>query len=209
LPIFSLLDPDKQVVREVSQSATPVSQPPKPEVKPLQRSEPITPKYTSRSSFSTPSILDALKDEPTAASIDILSETNLNNMAPKQSARLFNQTELLEVWMKFVEVLEIPQLKSALTAREPIISENGHLEFELDTELQFNRFTSDVKPKLVSFLRRELQNDSIEIRFTISDGTSHQSAIPYTDEEKWNLLVSRYPDLAPLKSKFGLDFELY
>ena len=111
--------------------------------------------------------------------------------------------------MKFVAVMEIPQLKSALTAREPIITENGHLEFELDTELQFNRFTSDVKPKLVSFLRRELQNDSIEILFTISDGTGHVSAVPYTDEEKWNLLVSRYPDLAPLKSKFGLDFELY
>ena len=209
MSIFSLIDPDKQVVREASQSAPPVSQPPRPEAQPLQRSEPITPKYTSRGSFSTPSILDALKDAPKAEKEDILSETNLNNIGPKQSARLFNQTELVEAWMKFVAVMEIPQLKSALTAREPIITENGHLEFELDTELQFNRFTSDVKPKLVSFLRRELQNDSIEILFTISDGTGHVSAVPYTDEEKWNLLVSRYPDLAPLKSKFGLDFELY
>ena len=119
------------------------------------------------------------------------------------------QQELLQCWKVFVGTIEAPQLKSALSAREPSLNDRMQIEYELDTELQFNRLSLDLKPKLLGFLRRHFDNETIEIHFKISEGTSNQSEIPYTDEERWNLLVNRYPSLSGLKSKFGLDFEHY
>ena len=117
--------------------------------------------------------------------------------------------ELLEAWKSFVSTIEAPQLKSALSAREPVLTSQWQIKYELDTELQFNRLTLDLKPKLLGYLRRRFENEAIEILFTVSDGTGAQPGIPYTEEERWSLLVSRYPALATLKSKFGLDFEHY
>ena len=126
-----------------------------------------------------------------------------------KEAKSLSQQELTEAWKIFVSTIEAPQLKSALSAREPRLTNQTQIEYELDTELQFNRLTLDLKPKLVGYLRRNFENEAIEILFKVSESTDHQSDIPYTDEERWNLLVSRYPALAPLKSKFGLDFEHY
>ena len=90
-----------------------------------------------------------------------------------------------------------------------MLNDRTQIEYLLDTELQFNRITMDLKPKLLGFLRRHFDNEAIEIHFKISETTSNQANIPYTDEERWNLLVNRYPSLGGLKSKFGLDFEHY
>lgn len=91
--------------------------------------------------------------------------------------------------------------------REPILTEGWQVEYELDTELQLNRLTLDLKPKLLGFLRNRLRNEAIEIQFKISAGTDSKSNIPYTEAERWASLVEKYPALAMLKSKFGLDFE--
>ena len=103
---------------------------------------------------------------------------------------------------------DAPQLKSALSAREPHLAGNWQIEYELDTELQLNRLTLDLKPKLQGYLRRLFKNEAIEIQFKVSlHDVSQQPNIPYTDAERWNSLVERYPALSTLKSKFGLDFE--
>lgn len=79
--------------------------------------------------------------------------------------------------------------------------------YELDNELQMQRLTLDLKPKLLSYLRRHLNNDAIDIKFSVIPHTDTGSAVPYTDSEKWQVLVEKNPSLAYLKSKFGLDFE--
>jgi len=77
----------------------------------------------------------------------------------------------------------------------------------LETELQLNRLTDELKPKLLGYLRQRFQNEAIEIQFKISNHLNHAPNIPYTEAEKWSSLVEKYPALATLKSKFGLDFE--
>ena len=156
-----------------------------------------------------PSILDALKEEPKSDIKGNGVEDDGEQYLRKMAVLSFSRDELLEAWKSFVATIDAPQLKSALNAREPYLTGPGQIEFELDTELQFNRLTLDLKPKLLGYLRRRFENESIEILFTVSDGKGIQSGIPYTEEERWNLLVSRYPALATLKSKFGLDFEHY
>jgi DNA polymerase III subunit gamma/tau len=103
--------------------------------------------------------------------------------------------------------MEAPQLKSVLSVREPVLKDQWRVEYELDNELQLQRLTLDLKPKLLGYLRRQLNNESIDIIFTISAHQDKTTAQPYTDSEKWQALVEKYPALASLKSKFGLDFE--
>ncbi len=98
-------------------------------------------------------------------------------------------------------------MKSALSTREPVIKDHWIIGYELDNELQLQRLTLDLKPKMLGYLRRNLNNDLIEIAFSVLPQHDTESSIPYTDSEKWQALVEKYPSLAYLKSKFGLDFE--
>jgi len=163
----------------------------------------------NRGAFSTPSILDALKDDPKSENATLVAHDEGVTYSGKEERKTFTGAELIEAWKSFVSTIDAPQLKSALSARDPGLSGRWNVSYELDTELQYNRLTLDLKPKLLGYLRRKFGNEAIEINFTVSEGTNIQSGIPYTDEERWNLLVSKYPALASLKSKFGLDFEHY
>ena len=166
-----------------------------------------TRRAVGRDAFSTPSIMDALRNEPLTENRIESSEVAVNQYSTSETAYPFSQSELLEAWKTFVEKIDAPQLKSALGAREPHVTSDWQIEYDLDTELQYNRLALDIKPKLQSYLRQHFRNEAIEIQFKVSTSESNLPNIPYTDTERWALLVEKYPPLAGLKSKFGLDFE--
>ena len=202
LPIFVTLDPNKKITPLNIDNNQPVIANPVVE-------KPVPRKIVNRGAFSTPSILDALKDDPKSEKSDLIAQEDGVRYAANDAVKTFTEAELIEAWKNFVSTIDTPQLKSALSAREPGLSSQWKIDYELDTELQYNRLTLDLKPKLLGYLRRRFENEAIEIHFKVSEGTNIQSGIPYTDEERWNLLVTKYPALATLKSKFGLDFEHY
>ena len=207
LPIFSLIDPSKEVVSLKTGNSSQIVAPPKHIVAEPVSHHPTIRRFTGRESYSTPSILDALKDDVKAEDVGIVSEVAANQYSKNTLTHAFSQQELVDGWKNFVETIDFPQLKSALSIREPLLTNNWLIEYELDTELQLNRLTLDLKPKLLGFLRHKFRNDAIEIQFKVSGAVEHQSNIPYTDAERWALLAEKYPSLALLKSKFGLDFE--
>lgn len=136
-----------------------------------------------------------------------MAEVSEDKYAKDEIFHPFSQFELLEAWKVFVEKIDSPQLKSALGTREPNLTGEWQIEYDLDSELQLNRLALELKPKLIGYLRRQFRNDAIEIQFKVSANSGNQYNIPYTDAERWLLLVEKYPALANLKSKFGLDFE--
>jgi DNA polymerase-3 subunit gamma/tau len=114
---------------------------------------------------------------------------------------------LNESWKIFVEDINAPQLKSALSIRLPQLHENWKILYELDNELQNQRITLELKPQLLGFLREQFRNELIEIEFNIIENIDFKPDIPYTDAEKWHALAEKYPALIALKNKFGLDFQ--
>ena len=151
--------------------------------------------------------MDALRDEPKKEEKGSLFDTSVSSNVGQVAENSFSDQELLEAWKSFVDSIEAAQLKSALSAREPVLAEKWQVQYELDSELQLNRLTLDLKPKLLGFLRETFKNERIEIQFKVSVNTIQQTRTPYTEAERWDLLVEKYPALAALKSKFGLDFE--
>jgi hypothetical protein len=201
------MDPAKDRGRSKSINSVQIIAPSKPVVTEPVNQYQVKQKVTGRNSYSTPSILDALKDDVKTDDTGNTSEIDADQLARNETDHPFSHTELLDAWKNFVSTIDAAQLKSALGAREPILTEGWQIEYELDTELQLNRLALDLKPKLLGYLRTRLRNDAIEIQFMISDSIDSKSNTPYTEAERWTSLVEKYPALAMLKSKFGLDFE--
>jgi DNA polymerase-3 subunit gamma/tau len=206
LPIFSKVEPSKSTKSNISAT---VAQPEvqKPTITEHVTHRPTTRRVSGRDAFATPSISGALREDSTLNDVDSSYKSDENPSASVSEVKPFTHAKLVEVWKIFVGKIEAPQLKSALSSRDPNLNEGWRIEYELDTELQLQRLILELKPKLLGFLRRELSNESIEIEFLISTHSDDKHSVPYTESEKWQALVEKYPALATLKSKFGLDFE--
>lgn len=95
-----------------------------------------------------------------------------------------------------------PNLKSTLT-QVPELKDNFELYLEIDNSIQNNIITS-IKPRLVSFLRKELKNSKIELTVKVTENIKNK--IIYTDNDKFEEMAKKNPSLKILKQKFNLDF---
>ena len=147
----------------------------------------------------------------------MLSENNLSGVSEPASGsvkeqgdikeQLFDSEQLTKAWKEFAETVEAAQLNSALTVREPLLLDNFIVSYNLDNEVQSNRIVSDLKPKLLAHLHRVLRNELITVVFIVSENKQEILNKPYTNQEKFNTLASKYPVLHVMKQRFGLEFE--
>ncbi len=154
--------------------------------------------------LSTPSISGMLNgdhlDTAASGSPQVSSKANLN-LQP------FNAEELTNTWKVFAETVDAAQLRSALSVREPMLNENFVVTYSLDNEVQRQRITLDVKPKLLAHLHKYLHNDQITVDFNVTENLEEIMNKPYTNQEKFNALAARYSILNAMKQRFGLDFD--
>ncbi|MCK5730282.1 MAG: hypothetical protein KAH68_04370 [Draconibacterium sp.] len=116
----------------------------------------------------------------------------------------FSKDDLELKWKSFLTQLnDRPNLKSTL-AHVPELKENSVLFLEIDNSIQYNLITS-IKPKLVSFLKKELRNSKIELIIEVRENIKNK--IIYTDNDKFDEMSKKNPNLKLLKQKFNLDFE--
>lgn len=118
-----------------------------------------------------------------------------------------DQDQLIKAWRNFADTVDAPQLKSALSVREPVLRDNSVIEYTLDNDVQNQRIIMDLKPKLLAHLSSILHNDHITIEFCVKENLQEIMNKPYTDQEKFNALSAKYPILGLMKQRFGLDFE--
>ncbi len=95
-----------------------------------------------------------------------------------------------------------PNLQSTLSGL-PEIGENFELILEIENTVQED-LISNIKPELVSWLRVELKNSSIQLTTVITEKV--KGRVIYTDAEKYDELLKLNPSLALLRQKFNLDF---
>lgn len=116
----------------------------------------------------------------------------------------YTAEQLQEKWMAYLSTLEDrPNLKTTLS-RTPEIQPDGMLLLTIENHIQ-DELVKGIKPQLVSWLRRELKNSSIDLALRVAESDTRKFA--YTDGEKFEEMLSKNPDLALLKQRFNLDFE--
>ena len=64
----------------------------------------------------------------------------------------------------------------------------------------------EVKNELLAFLRKNLENSSIDLEIFVEENVDNTKLF-YTDDDKFKRLNEKNPNLNVLKQKFNLDFE--
>ncbi len=155
--------------------------------------------------LSTPSISGMLNGN----NLSVVSEPGSALLKEKGviKEQAFDTDQLIKAWKEFADTVDAAQLRSALSVREPFLTDNFKISYNLDNEVQRQRIILDLKPKLLAYLNTALHNDQISIEFNVTENLEDIMNKPYTDQEKFNSLVTKYPVLGIMKQRFGLDFE--
>ena len=115
----------------------------------------------------------------------------------------FTQEQLQEKWTEFLARLEDrPSIKATLST-VPKIQEDFSLLLEIDNRIQDDMLV-EIRPELVSFLRKELRNSKINLKTVVTDIVREK--VIYSDVEKYQAMAGKNPNLALLKQKLNLDF---
>lgn len=207
LPVFDRASLYTAPLKEESiplPTTTPVPDAKSPPVSRMSDSERRS-RYLHTENLSTPSISGMLSGKNLAG----IAEPSQDLLKEKGSVpeRPFDLRQLVKAWKEFAETVDAAQLKSALSVRDPELNENLNICYNLDNEVQYQRITQDLKPKLLAFLSRELHNEQINLEFIVSENIQEINNKPYTNQEKFNVLLSKYPIVGTMRQRFGLDFE--
>ncbi len=151
----------------------------------------------------TPSIKMALKGQ-FADDKQQLSAIEQHKMFSKaDETEFFTEEELKEKWNAFLPRLDDrPSLKATLSIL-PEIKEDFTLVLPIDNRIQ-DELLVNVKPELVSWLRKELRNSKIKLKTVVTD--IKREKVIYSDVEKYQAMANKNPNLALLKRTLNLDF---
>ncbi|MCK9639235.1 MAG: hypothetical protein M0R39_04940 [Prolixibacteraceae bacterium] len=174
-----------------------------PTDQPTYKESKIRNKHTEN--LSTPSISGMLNGGKVSEVAEPGTKGSKAEINPKEQP--FEASQLIVAWKTFAESVDAAQLKSALSVREPILKEDFNIVYSLDNELQRQRITMDLKPKLLAYLHTALHNEKIRVEFIVTENKEEIQNRPYTNQEKFNALAAKYPLLGSMKQKFGLDFD--
>jgi DNA polymerase-3 subunit gamma/tau len=122
-----------------------------------------------------------------------------------QPSEEFNSHSFEKAWNEFKDSLKgegtrvISMFKSVTTE----VENDQNIKIHLSNAAQKDLFVQNYKQKLATFLKNRFKSQEIDIE-TVVD-LSETNEILYSDEQKYNHLVSKYPGLKDLKKAFNLD----
>lgn len=125
------------------------------------------------------------------------------------NAREFSQDELEEKWKEFTGKIKAdkPRMAIALNSKPPLLKPGFIVEVKLENSTLQDDFVLNVKAQLQSFLRKELQNDTLALSLTVEEIADDGKKKMYTAEEKFQHLSLKNPSLTKLKQQFNLELE--
>ena len=152
--------------------------------------------------MSTPSIKRALRGE--FEDEKQISAKEQHQLYSKEGeVEPFDEDALKEKWTNFLKTLDDrPNLKATLS-EPPKIQKDYSLLLEIDNRIQ-DELIANIRPELVSFLRKELRNSRISMKTLITE--VKREKVIYSDIERYQAMAGKNPDLAYLKKKLNLDF---
>jgi hypothetical protein len=178
-----------------------------PEVKPRKgeaysgKHSPVIEKPTK--SFS---IKNIISEERKAAENDLRSASESEVREENGDAfKEFNAANFEKTWSEFTSHIKgdgtriISMFKSIKTEVE-----NDHIiRLHLTNAAQKDLFVHNYRQKLLGFLNKRFLMKDIDIE-TVVDPTETNELL-YSDEQKYNYLVSKYPELKDFRKAFNLD----
>jgi DNA polymerase-3 subunit gamma/tau len=112
---------------------------------------------------------------------------------------------LAAAWQDFTDSLkgEGPRIISMFKSVIPELEEDNTIKIHLTNAAQKDIFIQNYKQRLSGFLRSRFRVTELEIETSVD--LSENNEILYTDEQKYNYLQSKYPELKEFRKAFNLD----
>ena len=133
-------------------------------------------------------------------------ETEINNSESQSEQRTeFSAEAFGSAWLDFIDQLKgegtriVSMFKTIITEVESDMS----IKIHLANAAQKDTFILNYRQRLITFLESRFIMPQLDIE-TVVD-VSEETEMLYTDDQKFNYLISKYPALKDLKKTFNLD----
>jgi len=172
---------------------------------PAAASAPRDEKIQGKRSFSVKDII--AEDQDTYSKN---GESEIVTTSEKQDIKtteVFTPEKFTSVWNEFTEEVKSdgPRIASMFKSIRPEVLGDNSIILHLSNAAQCDLFVQNYKQRMIVFIERRFSNNAPDIK-AIVDQTESEGII-YSDEQKYNYLVSRYPTLKEIRKSFNLDFE--
>ena len=157
----------------------------------------------SANKVDTPSVKKALKGVFNDEVKQISAKEQHEMYSKSEETEKFTQEQLAKKWNEYLPRLnDRPNLKTTLSA-VPQLQDDYTLILEIDNTIQ-NDAIDTIRPDLVSWLRKELRNSSINLKTVVTEIAREK--VIYSDTEKYEAMAKKNPNLALLRRTLNLDF---
>ncbi len=115
--------------------------------------------------------------------------------------------DLKKYWSLFAEKYKAEGRSSEyviLGNRELNLEEDYTIKLHLDNLVQVDQLNA-FKPELLDYLRKSLSNSLIMLELSVMDKPLERK--PYSQSEKLQHMIEKYPIVAELKKRLGLDMD--
>jgi len=153
---------------------------------------------------STPSITSILNKEKKT---EQENENNPSSTLTTYASIPFTQQSLELVWSKYANDLKAQgkiNMATSLMGRKPLLKEAANIEFTVTNKTQ-EEVINDNKTNFLDYLRKELNNYSIQLELKMT--TLEEKANLYTATDRYKFLLEKNPQLEKLRQTFDLDLE--
>jgi DNA polymerase-3 subunit gamma/tau len=132
---------------------------------------------------------------------------DMGEITKSSSNDTIEQNDLNQAWAELTEkFVKQQRLYVALKANNPQMIDNRNAELKV-TNKSLEQALVKLQSRIVSFLRKELQNSGFELKIQVEKSNDNENSnFLYTDRDKYKYLVQKNPKLEDLKNTFDLDF---
>jgi DNA polymerase-3 subunit gamma/tau len=134
------------------------------------------------------------------------SQNNISIISNNLPSKSFTQQALEDVWGRYANDLKAKRanLASSLLSKQPVLKDEATIEFTINNKALEESINED-KMNFLGFLRKELNNYSIQLNLVMVQ--SEEKANLYTATDRYKHLAEKNPNINKFRQTFDLDIE--
>jgi DNA polymerase-3 subunit gamma/tau len=156
---------------------------------------------------STSGLRSAKKVVDTKSEADQQVAQNLANLLTKEAKPISLEALQIE-WHALAQSYKKANLINKFVMMDrPIDLQGNMIHIKVENEVQVQQFNESIRLEILQALRTSMENFNLDIELVVMPQESSDKKMLYTQSDKYDFLVAKYPILAEMKQKFGLDHE--
>jgi DNA polymerase-3 subunit gamma/tau len=160
-----------------------------------------------RPTQATSGLRSAKKVIETSSEADKQAAQNLAVMVSKEAKPIALEALQIE-WHRLAQSYRKANLiNKFVMVDRPINLQGNTIHIQVENEVQVQQFNEGIRLEILQALRVSMENFNLDIALDVIAHDTSDKKILYTQSDKYDFLASKYPILAEMKLKFGLDHE--